>query len=70
MFNRRTGWLYKLMICRVSKPVEFERFIIVKSHLHCSSCNVSSYFSSSNYGTSRAATQGLVSGFRATYIAS
>nr|DAJ53570.1 MAG TPA: hypothetical protein [Caudoviricetes sp.] len=41
------------------------------SHIfHCSSCKVSSYFSSSNYGTSRAATQGLVSGFRATYIAS
>nr|DAS57178.1 MAG TPA: hypothetical protein [Caudoviricetes sp.] len=40
------------------------------SHIfHCSSCKVSSYFSSSSCGTSRAATLGLVSGFRATYIA-
>lgn len=63
-------WLYKVMICRVLISSNVRELGFVKSHLHCSSCKVSSYFSSSSCGTSRAATQGLVSGFRATYIAS
>nr|DAN60780.1 MAG TPA: hypothetical protein [Caudoviricetes sp.] len=56
---------------RVSNNATVAPFQYSYSHIfHCSSCKVSSYFSSSSCGTSRAATLGLVSGFRATYIAS
>nr|DAK48862.1 MAG TPA: hypothetical protein [Caudoviricetes sp.] len=50
-------WLYKVMICRVLISSNVRELGFVKSHLHCSSCKVSSYFSSSSCGTSRAATQ-------------
>nr|DAF05732.1 MAG TPA: hypothetical protein [Caudoviricetes sp.] len=56
---------------RVSNNATVASFQYSYSHtFHCSSCKVSSYFSSSSCGTSRAATLSLVSGFRATYIAS